>query len=807
MNERFTEKAEAVLNRSIEIAEELGHTYIGTEHLMLSLLEDNLSSSGYILGKFKVKSETFRKAICDYSGIGMKSTLSSKDMTPRCRRILENSYTVATKHGYTLISTEHILHSLLEERDCIATKLLKNLGVDINSVREETINLIRARSAEPTAQTKPADIPTLRQYGKNFTEMARRDRFDPVIGRETETDRIIRILCRKNKNNPCLIGEAGVGKSAIVEGLAIRIANGDVPPYLQNKSIISVDLTSMVAGAKYRGDFEERIKNIISEATKNRSVILFIDEIHTIVGAGAAEGAIDASNILKPQLSRGELQIIGATTFSEYRKYIEKDPALERRFQPIAVEEPDFEKTLDMLRGVKSRYESHHGVSVSDDVLRECIALSIKYTTDRFLPDKAIDLLDETCALVATKAQNGCGKIKELNDIMRQILAEKEIAIQNQDFSLALEIKKKEEEHRRILEVELSADSNDQGVKRVTVEDVKRIVSEISGIDINSVRSSIDYDDLKFRLQKRVIGQDLAIEKLVMAVKRSEVGLGDPVKPRGTFLFIGESGVGKTALASALAEEIFNNRNALLRFDMSEYSEKHAVSKLIGAPPGYSGHDEGGALTEAVRKKPYSVILFDEIEKADREVQNLFLQIADYGYLSDSSGKRVSFRNTYVIMTSNVTSSASGPKGKMGFVEDASEANSELLERLRKNFSDEFINRFDEIIPFSSLTRASLVKIVERNLLLLDKNLASRGLALKYSPNLPEYVVDNAKTRHLGARPIIRYINTEIRDAISEHLILNRTPSGSIIFVGINDESIIIKSEINEEPKKPVCHE
>ena len=499
MNERFTEKAQQALNRSIAIAEDLGHTYIGTEHLMLALFEDDASSSAQVLKKSKTTHDGYKKAVIDYSGIGMKSTLSGEDITPRCKRILEVAYSVAGKYFSAAVGTEHILYSLLDERECIATKLLKSLGCDVASLKEDALGMIRVRSHEIN-DSRPIQAPILNQYGKNFNDMARKDKFDPVIGRDSETDRLIRVLCRKNKNNPCLIGEAGVGKSAIVEGLAGRIVRGDVPSYLKNKVIISIDLTSMVAGAKYRGDFEERIKGIINEASRNKSIILFIDEIHTIVGAGAAEGAIDASNILKPQLSRGELQIIGATTFSEYKKYIQRDSALERRFQPITVEEPDAEKTYEMLRGVKSRYEMHHGVSINDDVLRECVALSARYITDRFLPDKALDLLDEASAYVAFNDDIKRHKTSISDEIAEQKVKYKMDAIYKNNFELALKVGEEERKSSKTHPPSLRCNLPDNG-RCVTVDDVKYIVSEMTGIDITSVRSSLDYNNIEENIQ------------------------------------------------------------------------------------------------------------------------------------------------------------------------------------------------------------------------------------------------------------------------------------------------------------------
>lgn len=787
MNNRFTERAEAALNRSVNIAEELGHTYIGTEHVMLALFDDDSASSAHILKKSKISYESYRKAVADYSGIGMKSSLSSQDITPRCRKILENAYSTAGKHQCGVVGTEHILYALLDERDCIATKLLKGLGGDIASLKDDALSMLRARGCE-CRDAVSIQAPILNQYGKNFIELAKRDKFDPVIGRESETDRIIRVLCRKNKNNPCLIGEAGVGKSAIIEGLSLRIARGEVPSYLRGKVIISVDLTSMVAGAKYRGDFEERIKGIINEATRNKSIILFIDEIHTIVGAGAAEGAIDASNILKPQLSRGELQIIGATTFAEYRKHIQRDPALERRFQPITVEEPDIAQTVQMLSGVKSRYEAHHGVRISNEVIEACVTLSSKYITDRFLPDKAIDLLDEACAYVAFKADGTTRKNLFSDEITRQIenaRSDKDASIVSDGSAAVRGLLLSDMQRQGVFGVGMGLHIND-----VSTEDVKYIVSEMTGIDLTSVKSNIDYQDLEERLKSRVIGQNEAVEKLLIAIKRSEVGLGESSAPRATFLFAGGSGVGKTALAAALAEELFGSNSALLRLDMSEYSEKYAVSKLIGSPPGYTGHDEGGILTEAVRKRPYCVVLFDEIEKADREVQNLFLQIADSGYLTDSSGKRVSFRNAYVIMTSNAVTANSVEIRQMGFIEHGMRRDTKVISALRQRFSDEFINRFDEIILFNDLDDYAKEKIVILTLDKLSEKLRMRGVKLEFSQNLITHILSSVDTDRFGARPILHFIATNIENSLSDFLVLHPALKNASITIDIEDGKV-----------------
>lgn len=766
MKERFTEKASYTISHMAEIASELGHTYIGSEHLVQSLLETEMSATSHIFKKHGVTKENFRQAICDYSGTGVESDVGAADMTPRCRRILERSHAFAAKFGALLIGTEHILCAIVDERDCIAMRLLKSLGVNHAALREDLNATLKSRAYENSS--KKQDAPTLKQFGKDFTELARQNKFDPVIGRDQEMDRLIRVLCRKNKNNPCLIGEAGVGKSAIVEGLATRIANGDVPESLRGVSIVSVDLTSMVAGAKYRGDFEDRIKNIVKEASSSKSIILFIDEIHTIVGAGAAEGAIDASNILKPQLSRGELRVIGATTFSEYRRYIEKDPALERRFQPITVDEPTPEESILMLMGIKERYETHHGVIIDKRAVSACVELSVKYMSDRFLPDKAIDIMDEACAYASSKALENNKILKTDKNIEQKYNALEDVVL-SQGLDAALEISA-DSSCSEIVESDLlPVDSEKQIV--VGEGDVKRIISEISGIALCDIRSGVDYALLERSLSAKVIGQSAAIKRIVDAMKRTHAGLVDSERPRAMFLFIGESGVGKTALAAAMATEFFQNENALLRFDMTEFSEKHTVSKLIGAPPGYTGYENGGVLTEAVRKRPNALVLFDEIEKADNEVQNLFLQIADRGYLTDSSGRRVSFRNTVIVMTSNV-GGVLGRTRHVGFTGENS-ANSPFTTDFSRFFSYEFLNRFDEIIEFESLSEKTLCEIAANRLEKLTEMLHKMGVRLTYDNDVVRFIVKSGENKNMGARAILRYIASDIENAISDYLVQN----------------------------------
>ena len=780
MSDRFTEKAENALNRSVKIAEKFGHTYIGSEHLLLSLAEDELCCAALILKKSGIDKKKITSVIKDYSGTGVKSKLSSKDLTPRARKILEGSYNNAIEYSGGTIGTEHILLSLIEERDSVAIKLLKNLKADLNVIRDDVYTLIKSRERVNQKIKKDSTPQILRQYGKNLCELAKEGKFDPVIGRDKETDRVIRVLSRKNKNNPCLVGEAGVGKTAVIEGLAQRIVNNEVPNALLNKTIISVDLTAMVAGAKYRGDFEDRIKNIINEVIKNRDIILFIDEIHTIVGAGAAEGAIDASNILKPQLARGDIQVIGATTFDEYHKYIEKDAALERRFQPIRINEPSEEETIIMLKALRERYEEHHGVRITDSAIDECVILSSKYINDRFLPDKAIDVLDEACAFAANKHRENSNS----KDIIEQYFDYSNFKNTNNQLDINSVSQ---------AEYPLSSPLNQDKRPIVDVCAVKEIISEACGIPPSLIKKTIDYDELECKLNRSVFGQNEVVSKLVSAIKRVDLGFGKNDRPRGLFLFVGESGVGKTALAVELEKNLYFNSSSLLRFDMSEYSEKYSISKLIGSAPGYVGHEEGGLLTEAIKRKPHSVVLFDEIEKADKEILNLLLQISDHGYLTDSLGRRVSFRNAIIIATSNLGTSSATERVGFETGKDSS-STSDVLPVLKKYYNEELINRFDEIILFKTLSKPVLETIVKERLDILANSLKSKGYSFSYTENVVESIVAKSKTNGLGARPLIREIASEIESKIID-LILSKNNAVKSFNADIEAGNIVIKEK------------
>ncbi len=761
MSKNFTEKAEYAINRAVAAAEKYGNTYIGSEHLLLALSEDLSSCASVVLQRHKITYDKIDDIIINFSGVKAKTTLSSKDMTPKLKRILELAYRNAKKYNSEKIGTEHILLSLLEERDCVASRILLKCEADIITLKEDLISFLRTveKGLNFTESLKESSIPNLTKYGRNLTKIAENDSFDPVIGRTKETERIIRILSRKNKNNPCLIGEAGVGKTAIVEGLAQRIASGDVPPSLKGKVVISLDLTSAVAGSKYRGDFEERIKSIMDEATKNKSVILFIDEIHTIVGAGSAEGAIDAANIMKPELSRGNIQLIGATTLHEYKKHIEKDSALERRFQPVIVEEPSVADTIKMLSGLRERYESFHNVTISDEAINAAATLSNRYIQDRFLPDKAIDLIDEACAKASSYyKQKNENTVNNTRQLLYPDASEVQNFVTDEPF-------------------------------RIDASLITDVLSEMTGINIGSEEENDIYANLESKLSGRVIGQDAAVSALCAAVKRSTAGINLPQRPRGVFLFLGESGVGKTELAVSLSEIIFKDKKSLISYDMSEFSEPYSVSKLIGSAPGYVGYEDINSALENIRRHPYSVVLLDEIEKAHPDVLSLFLQVFDKGYLTDASGRKVSFRNTYIIMTSNLGAEFN-KEISMGFVDR--KKHNDLREKLSKTFKWEFINRIDEIILFSPLSDTALTRITKRLISDTVYRISNLGIYMEFEEDVYEYIAKIARGHNTGARAVSRTISQLVENPIADMIVTRKISSGDKLLIVIKNNELII---------------
>ncbi len=798
MSNKFTEKAERVLNGAIPLAQGLGHTYVGSEHILLSIAKEKMSLACAFLHKQGIDAKKVENAIKIYAGNGQKSKLTPADMTPRCRKILECSYKNAQKHNAAKIGTEHILLAILEERECVARKLLEHLGADISQMKDEALTLLRSneRGAAAAVQAQAdASLPLLSQYGKELTGAQFQARAEPVIGREEETERLIRILCRKTKNNPCLLGEAGVGKTAIVEGLAHRIAAGRVPGPLVGKKIFSVDLTSMVAGTKYRGDFEERIKSIVREVSASRKAILFIDEIHTIVGAGAAEGAIDAANILKPELSRGEIQIIGATTLSEYRKTIERDPALERRFQPLTVHEPSDAAALQILEGVCERYEAFHEVRITPQALRACIELSKRYLQDRFLPDKALDLLDEACAKKRIRTVEEGDEVIKLREKIEQTAKSKEEAVKNRDYSLALSLKDLEEIYAEEYDALIERERGLRAPEIIDEDQIKEIVTEMTGIPIGNLGKETDAR-LEEVLKKFVLGQDEAVHSISEAILRHKAGISDPMRPVGVFLFLGESGVGKTELAKALSRALFSSEKAIIRYDMSEFIEKHSVSKLIGAPPGYVGYEEGGSLTEKIRRRPYSVVLFDEIEKAHPEVLNLLLQITDDGILTDNLGRTASFRHSVIILTSNIGADKFKGKGAVGFLEGTEHIR--LTERLKEYFRPEFINRLDEIILFSPLNANTLLEIAKNQAKALIERAAEIGYALCITEDALMLLAKKAQREGMGARPLSRLLVEEIENPLSRAIVEKELEHGASILIDANEKKNSLRFSYNE---------
>ena len=787
----FTQKANEVLNLAIKAAENYGHNYIGSEHILIGLIKEGSGVAAAVLNDKGATAESVDSLIKEEIGTGNPTRLTPDDFTPRSKRILEMSFQVARSMRHSFVSTEHLLIALINESDSYAVRFLNELGINERELVEELAGYMSDRDTQHardsrTGKKSKSKTPTLDEFGKNLTELAREGKIDPVIGRETEIKRVVQILSRRNKNNPCLIGEPGVGKTAIAEGLALRIVQDEVPELLRGKTIIALDLTSMVAGTKYRGDFEERIKKAMDEVREAKDVILFIDEVHTIMGAGAAEGAVDAANILKPSLARGEIQVIGATTIDEYRKNIEKDAALERRFQPVTVGEPTEEETVEILKGLRDKYEAHHKVKITDEAIENAVKMSARYIADRFLPDKAIDLIDEAASVVRLNAQTIPQNLKDMESEIKRLEQEKQSAISAQDYENAAKYRDSQNKLKELLDGEKDKwrNSSSHEIKSVTTDEIAAVVSDWTGIPVTELSKEESERLLKMEeiLHKRIVGQDKAVTSIAKAIRRGRVGLKNPNRPIGSFIFLGPTGVGKTELCKTLAEAMFGDVNAIIKLDMSEYMEKHTVSKLIGSPPGYVGFDEGGQLTEKIRRKPYSVVLFDEIEKAHPDVFNMLLQILEDGVLTDSQGRSVSFKNSIIIMTSNVgASKITEQKQGLGFGSDKDENKSieELvMGDLKRTFKPEFLNRLDEIIVFNQLEKDDIKEIARRMLKNLEKRLGDMGIKIEFSDRAVEALADAGFDKTYGARPLRREIQSKIEDRLSELILEEKFREG-----------------------------
>ena len=799
MVNRFTQRAQSSLNLALREARELGHSYVGTEHLLLGLLYEKECIAHKILSAHGAKLKDLRQALIDYVGIGSAKEVSSADMSPRLARTIENASNEALRAGAKLIGSEHLLLSLISQKDSVGARLLECEGIELSELRAELNTYISPHSAHLNQRadddSKRNKLRALATYGKDLTSSARLNFIDPLIGRDAELSRLVRILCRRQKNNPCLIGEAGVGKTALAEGLASLIARGHVPDALKEKRIISLDVPSMLAGAKYRGEFEDRMKNIIEEVKRAGDVILFIDEIHVITGAGAAEGAIDAANILKPPLSRGEIRVIGATTIEEYRAKIEKDPALERRFQPITLNEPSAEEAIKILSGIRSKYELHHSVKISDEAISAAVKLSMLYVPDRFLPDKAIDLIDEAAAKLSLY-ENGV----KSSGVREAISYEKEQAVLQGKFDEAAALGSKERAFLRSAPTALFEDKEENIAQAepptLTDKDIAALVSEQTGIPCASMlkEENDGLITLEDTLSKSIIGQDEAIKKIADTVRRSRTGIRQKDRPCGSFLFLGSTGVGKTELCRALCSALFKNPNSFIRLDMSEYMEKHTVSKLIGAPPGYVGYGEGGILCEKVRRNPYSLVLLDEIEKAHPDVFNILLQILEDGTLTDSAGKRINFKNTILIMTSNLTSSHGNRSHRIISFGEEKTQNSDprTLDAVKSFFSPEFLNRIDEIIIFNDLTESSLCTIASKLLSELAERVSEKQIELEISPCVAPLIAKRAHKEKLGARPIRREIISSIESPLAEFILKHH--DCDTIKICVENDNIVISS-------------
>ncbi|WP_418403073.1 ATP-dependent Clp protease ATP-binding subunit [Blautia sp.] len=821
MQAKFTRQAKAALQIAESAARSWKHSYIGTEHILVGLLKEQEGTAGKILEEFGVdpkKLETLITQLIAPSGVLVAEKAAG--YSPRAQKIKEQAVKEAEKQKDEQAGTEHLLLAMLRETDCVGTRLLYTMGVNIQKLYSAVLSaaeidsnstLEELQMQKKQKENKNSTTPTLDQYSRDLTAMAADGRLDPVVGREKEIARLIQILSRRTKNNPCLVGEPGVGKTAIVEGLAQRIISGMVPDSVKNKRVVVLDLSGMVAGSKYRGEFEERIRNVINEVRSNQGILLFIDELHTIIGAGGAEGALDASNILKPSLSRGEIQLIGATTLEEYRKYIEKDAALERRFQPVTVEEPSEEETLEILKGLRPYYEQHHGVAIEDSALEAAVKMSVRYINDRFLPDKAIDIIDEAASKVRLGGYHVTPEMDVLELKLREIQNDKEKAVKAADLSMAKELQARQRE----IEAEIAGykEKEERRNKRkkisVTESSVADIISDWTKIPVQRLTEGETrrLARLEKELHKRVIGQDEAVKSVAQAVKRGRVGLKDPNRPIGSFLFLGPTGVGKTELSKALAEAVFGSEQAMIRVDMSEYMEKHSVSKLIGSPPGYVGYDEGGQLSEKVRRNPYSVLLFDEIEKAHPDVFNILLQVLDDGHITDAHGRKVDFKQTIIIMTSNAGAQSIIEPKKLGFMsnqdekQDYDRMKSGVMEEVRRLFKPEFLNRIDEIMVFHPLNKSHIKKIVNIMLKKLEKRCREQlEIELKITESVREFLAESGFDSKYGARPLRRAIQTKLEDPMANALLEGRIKRGETVRIQIRQKEICF-TPVSEEKK------
>ena len=807
MRNKFTKSAAKALDNSLNVAKSFGHNYVGTEHLLIALVKTKgvasevMRENGVEEEKLSVLIEEMLEADANVS------VADRPQYTPRAKKIIENSISEAERLGASQAGTEHLLIALLKETDCLGVRLLNTRGinvqklyVDLLTATGQDVNSAKNEYMMQKGRRGKSATPVLDQYSRNLTEYAKEGRLDPVIGRDREITRLIEILSRRTKNNPCLVGEPGVGKTAVVEGLAQKIAVGDVPDIIKDKKVLTLDLSGMVAGSKYRGEFEERIKRAIKEVTQSGNVLLFIDEIHTIIGAGGAEGALDAANILKPSLARGELQLIGATTLEEYRKYIEKDAALERRFQPVDVNEPDTEETIAILYGLKERYEEHHGVEISDSAIVSAVKMSERYVNDRFLPDKAIDVIDEACARVSLSRYLATPELREFEENILKWEKEKEDAIRSEDYRLAGELKKRQAEAAEKIESIHKKIENDRKKQSICVDDndIAAVIADWTKIPVQKLQEAETerLKKLEQILHERVIGQKEAVEAVSKAVRRGRVGLKDPDRPIGSFLFLGPTGVGKTELSKALAEAVFGKENEIIRVDMSEYMEKHSVSKMIGSPPGYVGYEEGGQLSEKVRRHPYSVILFDEIEKAHPDVFNILLQILEDGHVTDAQGRKISFKNTIIIMTSNAGAQRIVAPKHLGFGTTESEEadynkmKDSVMEEVKRIFKPEFINRIDEVLVFHMLTKDDLKEIVKIFLKSLDKRTnAQMHIKLDVSESAIEHIAESGFDKNYGARPIRRAIQTQIEDLLADKLLSDEIKAGDDVAVDYDKDA------------------